>query len=235
MSPVHRRRLARLGALCLALAACAGPVRAVRVDPEAVLRDVGRSAITTGEPSLATRNVLFEYGLFEAFDRRPEAAMAELNRAMVLQQLRVGRRLGSRPAGRHVRPGVTWWRRSSRCRVTAVLRIAEARRALVQGIPLASRLELHLIWDEESVSIAGERIPLEAEPSAALARTFTGIPVQMYNRLHADPEIRGRYQFWFETLAAAVAGLDPQGRDPALRRADRAQPGGPAGQGAGHQ
>ena len=57
----------------------------------------------------------------------------------------------------------------------------------------------------------------------------------MYNRLLADPDIRSRYQFWFfqydsgnpialsalrlrEALSAAVARLDPEGKDPALRR-----------------
>jgi hypothetical protein len=61
--------------------------------------------------------------------------------------------------------------------LTALLRIPEARRALVQGQPLAATLELYLAWDEESVSIAGEQVPLETEPTAALALTFTGIPV----------------------------------------------------------
>jgi hypothetical protein len=57
----------------------------------------------------------------------------------------------------------------------------------------------------------------------------------MFNRLQADPEIRKRYQFWFfqydsgnpivlsalrlrEALVAALARLDPEGKDPALRR-----------------
>jgi hypothetical protein len=57
----------------------------------------------------------------------------------------------------------------------------------------------------------------------------------MYNRLLADPEIRSRFQFWFfqydsgapvalsslhlrEALTGAVARLDPEGKDPALRR-----------------
>jgi len=57
----------------------------------------------------------------------------------------------------------------------------------------------------------------------------------MYNRLLADPEIRSRFQFWFfqydsgnpivlsslllrDSLAKAVARLDPQGKDPALRK-----------------
>jgi pimeloyl-ACP methyl ester carboxylesterase len=38
-------------------------------------------------------------------------------------------------------------------------------------------LEIHLAWDAESVSIAGERVPLENEPTAALALTLTGVPV----------------------------------------------------------
>jgi hypothetical protein len=168
--------------------------------------------------------------------------------------------------------------------LTALLRIPEARRALVRGEPLAGRLELHLAWDAESVTIAGEQVPLESEPSAALALTFTGVPImqiemfgflgrlsgllrdrpplvsttpyrpglvpvvfvhgtasspvrwaEMFNRLQADPEIRSRYQFWFfqydsgnpialsalrlrEALTGAVARLDPEGKDAALRQ-----------------
>ena len=412
MSPRHRRRLPLLGALCLALAACAGPVSAVRVDPKVVLRDLGRSAITTGEPSWPTRNVLFEYELFEAFGQRPEDAIAELHRAMVASggdqdllfalaelsflhgqaagkpdyylasavyayaflfpedtgvaapgrfdprlrsaadlynralivcftsgdgsevvprgggfALPFGRmdvafdpsalRAGDRELYRFIptgelqvrglamryrwpglgaplaasarpidvsKPGRDMVAPRLRVPVTAVLRISDARRALVHGEPLVGRLELHLMWDEESVSIAGERVPLEGEPSAALAFTFTGLPIievetfgflgrlsgimaerpplvsttpykpglipvvfvhgtqssivrwgEMYNRLLADPAIRGRYQFWFfqydsgnpialsalrlrEALTAAVARLDPEGKDPALRR-----------------
>jgi pimeloyl-ACP methyl ester carboxylesterase len=413
MSPARPRALALLAALCLAAAACAGPVSAVRGDPRVVLRDLARSAITTGEPSLATRNVLFEHGLFEAFDKRPDAVVADLHRAMVSSrgsqdllfalaelsflhgqaaaradyylaaavyayaflfpdesgagapgrfdprlrsaadlynraltvsfgssdgseveprggsfdlpfgrrieiafdpaELRAGNRqlvrfipadelrvrglamryrwpgLGaplaaslrpldsSKPQGDMVAPRL-------KVPVTAVLRIPGARRALVQGAPLAARLELHLVWDEEWISMGGERVPLEIEPSAAIALTFTGLPIvqietlgflgrlggiladrpplvattpykpglipvvfvhgtqssivrwgEMYNRLLSDPEIRARYQFWFfqydsgnpialsalrlrEALEAAVARLDPLGRDPALRR-----------------
>ena len=105
-----RRRLALLGALCLALAACAGPVGTIRVDPKVVHRELARSAITTGEPSWPTRNVLFERGLFDAFDERPEAALAELHRAMVAARgrpgpaLRPGRAvLPARPGGQEAR------------------------------------------------------------------------------------------------------------------------------------
>jgi hypothetical protein len=61
--------------------------------------------------------------------------------------------------------------------LTALLRISSARRALVQEQPLTGTLEIHLPWDTESVSIAGEQVPIENEPSAALALTFTGVPI----------------------------------------------------------
>ena len=168
--------------------------------------------------------------------------------------------------------------------LTALLRVPHARRALVAGQAIAATLELHLAWDKNTVSIAGEPVPLETEPTAALALTFTDIPVtelelfgflgrltgplgkrpplvsttpyrpglipvvfvhgtassvvrwaEMYNRLQGDEEIRSRFQFWFfqydsdrpialsalhlrEELERAVARLDPDGKDPALRR-----------------
>ena len=412
MNPMPRWWFSLLGGLCLALTACAGPVGTARVDPKIVLGNLGRSAVATGEPSMPTRNVLFEQGLFVAFDERPEAAIAELHRAMVASHgdqdllfalaelsflhgqaatkpdyslaaavyayaflfpenagdaapgrfdprvriaadlynwaltraftskdtseviprggaftlpfgqidvafdpaaLRAGDRelyrlipvagldiyglqmryrwpgLGAplaastRPIDSS-RPGRDMVAPRLQVPVTALLRIPDARRALVQGRPLTGTLEMHLAWDEESVSIAGEQVPLENEPSAALALTFTGVPTmeletlgllgrltgvlrdrpplvsatpyrpglipvvfvhgtgsslvrwaEMYNRLAADPEIRSRFQFWFfqydsgnpialsalrlrEAVTAAVARLDPEGRDPALRQ-----------------
>ena len=79
--PRHSRRLALVCAL--ALAACAGPISAVRVDPKVVQADLARSATTTGEPSWPTRNVLHERGLVDAFAAQPETALADLHRAMV--------------------------------------------------------------------------------------------------------------------------------------------------------
>ena len=398
-------------ALGLALAACAGPIGTTRVDPKVVQADLARSAITTGEPSWPTRNVLFERGLFDAFAAQPETALADLHGAMVAAggdpdmlfalaelsflhgqaakqpayalaaavyayaflfpegagaapgrfdprlrtaadlynwaltvsfaskdrvevvprggtfalpfgrievafdpaALRAGDRelyrftpvaelavdglamryrwpglgaplaaatrpLASAPPGRDmVAPRL-------QVPVTVLLRIPAARRALVQGEPLAGTLELHLAWDGESVTIAGEQVPLENEPTAALALSVTGVPVfeietfgflgrlsgllaerpplvsttpykpglipvvfvhgtassivrwmDMYNRLLADPELRSRFQVWFfqydsgnpialsalrlrEALTTAVARLDPEGTDPALRR-----------------
>jgi hypothetical protein len=407
--PHHRPRLVPLGVLCLALAACGTPVRALRVDARAAHRDLARSAISTGDPSWPTRNVLFEHGLSETFDKHPDAAIAELHRAMVAAHgdpdllfalaelsflhgqkatkpdyhlaaavyafaflfpegsgwapgpfdprfriaadlydvalaagfasadrseviprggmfalpfgplsvsfdpasLRAGDRelygfipvaelevrglsmryrwpgLGA-PLAASTRP-IDPAKPSSgmvaprlKVPVTALLRIPGARQALVQGHPLTATLELHLAWDAESVAIGAEKVPLENEPTAALASTFTGIPiermeileflgrmtghsppplvsttpyrpglipvvfvhgttsspvrwVEMYNRLLADPEIRSRYQFWFfqydsgqpivlsslqlrQSLVTAMAQLDPEGKDPALRR-----------------
>ena len=77
------RPLAVLGVLCLVLAACAGPVGTHRADPKVVLRDLARSATTTGEPSWPTRNVLLEQGLLDEFAERPEEALAGLHKTMV--------------------------------------------------------------------------------------------------------------------------------------------------------
>jgi pimeloyl-ACP methyl ester carboxylesterase len=408
------RRLGRAAAvvatLGLALAACAGPVGTTRVDSTVVRRDLARSAVSTGEPSWPTRNVLFERGLFETYAERPETALAELHKTMVawngdpdllfaLAELSYLHGKATTKREYQLAAGVYAWallfpegagpspgRFDPRLRVaadlynwsitaafasedgseivlraatfelpfgpmavafdpralragerelyhlvpvaelavhglamryrwpglgaplsaltrpvegaaprdmvgpgvqvplTALLRIPQARRALVQGQPLASTLELHLAWAGESVLIAGEQVPLENEPSASLALTFTGVPIfqietlgllgrisgilrerpplssttpykpglipvvfvhgtgssvvrwaEMYNRLLSDSEIRRRYQFWFfqydsgnpialsslrlrEALAGAVARLDPEGKDPALRQ-----------------
>jgi pimeloyl-ACP methyl ester carboxylesterase len=288
----------------LALGACAGPVGAKRVDPRVVLQDLGRSAITTEQPSWPTRNVLFEYGLFEIFDERPEEAINRLHRTMVgaggdpdllfalaemaflhgratdkreyylasavyawavlfpegagstpgrfdprgrvaailynlaltaafasedrqevvprggtfalpfgplevrfdPAELQAGNRtlhrftpvgelqvhgmamryrwtgLGA-PLAAAIRPEEAAPRGqdilSSRVQVpvTALLRMVQARQALVQEQPLSATLELHLAWDAESVTIAGEQVPLEGEPTAALALTLTDAPV----------------------------------------------------------
>jgi Alpha/beta hydrolase family len=406
-----RGRWLVVAVLCLALGACAGPVGAVRGDPTVVLRDISRSAVTTGEASWPTRNILFERGLFDAVVEQPESALADLHKAMVTSgadpdllfalaelsflhgqaaarrdyqlaaavyayaflfpdglgeapgrfdpRLRIAANLynwavaagfssddGSEvlprsgtfdlPFGRievafdssklragdrelfgfvpiaelevygmamryrwpglgaplaaatrpieGAKPGRDFVAPLLKVAATALLQIPQARRTLVEGRPLKGALDLHLAWDAESVRIGGEEVPLENEPTAALALTFTGAPVmelelfgllgrltglmadrpplvsttpyrpglipvvfvhgtassvvrwaEMYNRLLADPEIRRRYQFWFfqydsgnpialsslhlrEALRGAVARLDPEGKDPALRQ-----------------
>jgi pimeloyl-ACP methyl ester carboxylesterase len=170
----------------------------------------------------------------------------------------------------------------ARVPLTAVLRIERLREQLASGRVGAS-LEIYPGYGEEAVTITGRRVPLEAEPTAALGFALTGsevwktemrgflrgfgivkkenrlaairpyqpglMPVvfvhgtgssagrwaTLYNELDNDPRIHARYQFWFfsyetgnpiiysamllrEALEGAVAQLDPEGRDPALRR-----------------
>ena len=400
-----------LGVVCLALAACAGPVGTTRVDPTIVQADVARSATTTGDPSWPSRNVLYEHGLFDQFEEHPEETLDRLHKLVVASQAAPdilyalselsyihGRSAAKReymlaaavyayaylfPDGEGVAPGrfdprlrtaadiynwsvsfafaspdgrevvpqggtmmLPWgtievafdpastrWgdhelykfiplaelqvhglamryrfsgigaplAASSRLLesgtatfsmvaprmqvpLTALLRITKARRTLVDSGPLQGQLQLHLAWDSETVSIDGEKVPLQSEPSAAQALTFTGIPIvevelfgflgrlsgalkerpplvsstpyrpglipvvfvhgtassivrwaEIYNRLLADHDIRSRYQFWFfqydsgnpialsalllrDSLSNAIAKLDPEGKDPALRK-----------------
>jgi triacylglycerol esterase/lipase EstA (alpha/beta hydrolase family) len=301
---MHRQRVVLLAALCLALGACTSPVRAVRVDRTDAHRSLTRSAVTTGEPSWPTRNVLLERGLLDAFGNRPAVTLADLHRAMVAAKgdpdllfalaelsflhgeaaakrdhhlaaavyayaflfpgedgerpdpfdprfrlaanlynwsltqafaskdgsemvprggtfaLPFGRigvsfdpselRAGNHElhrfipvaelevkglAARYRWPGIGAPLAAStrpvedtppsrdmvaprlQVPLTALLRIAQARRALVNGQPLTATLELHPAWDNDSVTIAGETVPLESEPTAALALSFTGLPV----------------------------------------------------------
>lgn len=302
--PLRAAHLLLVGALCLSLAACQSPVRAVRVDRTVAHRDLTRSAVTTGEPSVPARVALLERGLLERFDEQPEAALAELHRHMIaeggaadllfaLAELSYlhGRESGERahlwaaavyawaflfPEGDGVRPGAfdprlrtaanlyNWALTAAlasedgsqlvprsgsfelpfgridvsfdparlrvgvrelhdlvpstelevhglsmryrtpglgapvaaatrlagdatpgadmvsprvRAPLTALLRIPRAREALVGAHPLEASLELHLAWDADSVEIAGETVALESEPTAALALTFTGLPI----------------------------------------------------------
>jgi pimeloyl-ACP methyl ester carboxylesterase len=166
---------------------------------------------------------------------------------------------------------------------TALLRFEEDLPRLT-GPRVPAILELYPASERESIVIGGRTIPLELEPTAALAwalqegpiwerelKGFLGsvfqvpgappqlisvtpyrpglIPVvfvhgtassagrwaEMYNVLENDPVIRDRYQFWFfsydsgqpivyssmllrDALTAAVARLDPEGKDAALRQ-----------------
>lgn len=165
--------------------------------------------------------------------------------------------------------------------VTALVRIEAPRRALFDG-RLRGRLELYAGDDATSTEIGGSSVPLELEPTAALAYGletarfwdfelpgFFGVdlgkrehgllllhpyrrgrvPVvlvhgtassparwaEMVNELVADPLVRERCQIWLfsydtgnpipysasllrQALAGALAEVDPEGRDPALRR-----------------
>ena len=60
--------------------------------------------------------------------------------------------------------------------MTAVLRIADARRALADG-QLHGILELFTPTDPEKITIAGRAVPLEVEPTASLAYGLEGAPI----------------------------------------------------------
>jgi pimeloyl-ACP methyl ester carboxylesterase len=166
--------------------------------------------------------------------------------------------------------------------VTAFLRLDGARRDLVTG-HVRGRLELFSKDAEAVTTVDGHEVPVEYQPTAALAYTLDGVPVwrneirgflrgdlsegkggqlfamtpyragrvpvvlvhgtvsspsrwaELINELDSDPRIGPRCQFWLftyntgnpllysaailrEALQEAVAQLDPDGRDPALRR-----------------
>jgi pimeloyl-ACP methyl ester carboxylesterase len=66
---------------------------------------------------------------------------------------------------------------SVRISVTLFLRVSEARRSLVEGKPLTATLEAFLTDEFESTEVGSERVPLEAEPTAAIALTVAQFPV----------------------------------------------------------
>jgi pimeloyl-ACP methyl ester carboxylesterase len=165
--------------------------------------------------------------------------------------------------------------------VTAFLRLDQVREGLATG-ELRGALEVYSMDTASEVEVDGRPVPLEFEPSAALAYTLDGAPVwdseirafltgsflhgggalyamtpyrpgrvpvvlvhgtassparwaDLVNELEADPRIAPRVQLWFftyntglpllysgglfrEILTKAVAELDPQGTDPAMRR-----------------
>ena len=172
--------------------------------------------------------------------------------------------------------------RRARVPVTAILRLSDLSHQLRDG-RLQAALEVYPGYGEETITVQNRQVPLEAEPTAAIAYTLaqtqiwkmemTGflrgmgviearaqlvstrpyrpglIPVvfvhgtgssaarwaELYNELDNDRRLHSHYQFWFfsyetgnpilysamklrESLTNAVQQLDPQGRDPALRR-----------------
>lgn len=242
----------------------------------------------TFEVPFGTLEVAFASGNFQVGERKlahfaPVAELAVTGLEMRFRRFGLGAPLAAstvpvdpeRPPRDFVAPRL-------KVPVTALLRIDRARQALAEGRLLAT-LELYPGSETEFVVLAGERVPLELEPTAALAATLQEVPVweqelkaflgnvfrvslvptlismtpyrpglipvvfvhgtassparwaEMYNRLEADPAIRARYQFWAfsydsgnpiaysslrlrEALTGAVARLDPEGRDSALRR-----------------
>jgi len=69
--------------LAVALGACGVPVTVSRESARAVHRDLTRSALTVGEPSNASRNVLYQWELYDAYYDTPAAALVALHRIVV--------------------------------------------------------------------------------------------------------------------------------------------------------
>jgi pimeloyl-ACP methyl ester carboxylesterase len=165
--------------------------------------------------------------------------------------------------------------------VTAFVRFADPLRSVLEG-RLQARIELYAFDQATTVRVGERDVPIELEPTAALAYQLEGAPIwdteiagfrfaepplladglamlhpyrpgripvvlvhgtassparwaEMYNELQNDPMLRDHYQYWLfqystgqpilysatllrRALRAAVAEVDPDGKDPALRR-----------------
>ncbi len=165
--------------------------------------------------------------------------------------------------------------------ITALLRFHDLKRDVESG-RMHATLEVYPGYGDQKITVEGQRVPLEAEPSAALALTLSDAPIwgteltgflhgslledktrlvavspyhpgeipvvfvhgtassaarwaELYNELDNDPRLHGHYQFWFfsyetgnpipysamrlhDALTSAIALLDPEGKDAALRR-----------------
>ncbi|MDX2168146.1 MAG: alpha/beta hydrolase [Deltaproteobacteria bacterium] len=66
--------------LALGLLGCGVPVTVSREDPRTVHRELTRNVLTANQASDASRNVLYQWGLYEAFSDRPAATLVALHR-----------------------------------------------------------------------------------------------------------------------------------------------------------
>ncbi|HSE04185.1 MAG TPA: hypothetical protein VLK35_08565 [Methylomirabilota bacterium] len=73
-------RLALLLVLLTVVTACATPVGVTREDPKVLYRALSRSVLSADAPSAFTEQLLRRRGLDEAFEKDPEALLAELHR-----------------------------------------------------------------------------------------------------------------------------------------------------------
>jgi len=73
-------RFALLVALLAVAGACATPVGVTREDPKVLYRALSKSVLSADTPSAFTEQLLRRRGLDEAFERDPEAVLAELHR-----------------------------------------------------------------------------------------------------------------------------------------------------------
>ena len=67
---------------CLVAAGCASPINVERVDTRTANAELTANALSTGQLSGWSRNVLRRYGLLQAFETTPEATIAALHRLL---------------------------------------------------------------------------------------------------------------------------------------------------------
>jgi pimeloyl-ACP methyl ester carboxylesterase len=255
-------------------------------DSEEVLLEAGTRVLPFGEMTLTVEPSQFLWGGYR-FKRfipvgefvvrglRNRYRQAGAGAALAAEVEPVGSDSASEPARKRIPPRI-------KVPVTAFVRFAEPLRAVLEG-KIQGRIELYAADQATTVRVGERDVPLELEPTAALAYQLEGAPVwdfefagfrladpqqilgdglimmhpyrpgripvvlvhgtassparwaELINELTHDPLIEGRYQFWLfqystgqpilysatllrRALRNIVNELDPDGKDPALRR-----------------
>lgn len=94
--------------------------------------------------------------------------------------------------------------------VTLLMRIPDARRSLLDGRGLAGSLEVYLADEPERLNIAGESVPLEVEPTAALALALSRLSVLEREVRHfVGLTIPGQAEETLASIAPYRPGLIP--------------------------
>jgi pimeloyl-ACP methyl ester carboxylesterase len=253
-------------------------------DSEEVLLEAGTRALPFGEMTLTVEPSQFLWGGYRFKRFIPVGEFVVRGLSNRYRDAGVGAALaaevepaegGSSDAEKRIPPRI-------KVPVTAFVRFVEPLRAVLDG-KIQGRIELYAADRATTMQVEKRDVPLELEPTAALALQLEGaavwdfefagfrvadpkqilgdglvmmhpyrpgrIPVvlvhgtassparwaEMINELTNDPSIRGRYQFWLfqystgqpilysamllrRALHNIVKELDPDGKDPALRR-----------------
>ena len=194
-----------------------GLVRGLRVpDGEEVLLQEGTMALPFGELEVSADQTSYSWGAFRFSRFIPVVIFKSVVSAIAT----------ARPASAHLWPQ-SWSHSVSgpqaelarkripprlKVPVTAVIKIAEPRRAIVDG-KLKGQLEIYAADRGSTVRLDGQDVPLELEPTAAFAYALEGAPVW-------DFEIAGfRFSDQAQIFGDGLIMMQPyrQGRIPVLR------------------
>jgi pimeloyl-ACP methyl ester carboxylesterase len=255
-------------------------------DGDQVILEPGTHALPFGELSLTVDSQQFYWagyrfsrfvsvGQFEVRGLRNRYRQAGVGAALAAELTPAESSAAAEEARKRIPPRI-------KVPVTAFVRIADPLQGVLSG-QLDGRIELYAADRATTVRVGQRDVPLELDPTAALAYQLEGSPVwdfevagfrfaeqqqllgdglimlhpyrpglipvvlvhgtassparwaQMYNELSNDPALRDRFQFWLfqyntgqpvlysamllrRALNAVVKDVDPEGRDPALRR-----------------